>query len=218
MDGLSSELAYLATRIKRLRKWTSERLDIRESASTAATETKLSPNKRKSEAESKSKFVLSVESWNELAIGIDENGSFLAVSPVPEPRGLFARESAKELPLRGKRWATLLEQLAKSESGQSVRRQDLMIEFGYLGASVSRETIAQLRDNADKFRVVQSASKTLTQAIGDLNRQLRSFVCSGDDKKRRNSPLLVEDRYVCSRFTSRYLLRDESGKLRFGGC
>lgn len=138
------------------------------------------------------------------------------MTPVPEFRSVFPKESAVSLPLKGDRWKQLLKHLATSNDGCTANKCDLFVALDYLSQTIKDEDIEEIRDKQGRMSEIKSVSQRLTQAIGDLNRELRDCVVADDDEPRRNPPMSVSDpKVVRSKFTCRYLLRDEQ-KFRFG--
>ncbi len=164
---------------------------------------------------SESQSRLTVESWSELAIGVGEDG-YWALGHVPDVGSVFPKESAAKLDLPGDRWKKVLKLLANSPDGQSALKRDLFIELGYLSSAVKDEDIDELRHDDGAMTKIKSTTKRLTQAIGDLNRELRNLVAAKDTEKRVAQISVSGDDHVRSLFTCRYLVRGTDGKLRFG--
>lgn len=168
-------------------------------------------------ATDESNISLTVASWNDLAIGIDEDGTFLAITPVRDSGSVFPKESSVALPLRGARWKELLQLLAGSKDGNEAQKRDIFIKFGYRSKAIKKEEINDIVDDEGRMNEIKDINQKLTQAVGDLSRELREHVSAGDDQRRKNPPLSASDsKVVRSQFTCRHLLRDENGKLRFG--
>ena len=160
---------------------------------------------------------LSVTSWCDLAIGIDEDGGYLGVTHAPHFGRVFPKESSAVLPLNGKRWKKLLDLLAESDDGCTATKADLFSEFGYLSKTVKEEEIADIRHDCGRMNEIKSAKHKPSQTIADFSRELREYVSAPDDRPRHNPPLRASDeKLVRARFTCRHLLRDDAGKLRFG--
>jgi len=159
--------------------------------------------------------LLTVESWSELAIGVGEDG-YWALGHVPDVGSVFPKESAVELDLPGDRWKNVLKLLANSPDGQSALKRDLFIELGYLSSAVKDEDIDDLRHDDGAMTNIKSASNRLTQAMGDLSRELRGLVSAKDTKKRVAQISTSGDDHVRSLFTCRHFVRGADGKLRFG--
>jgi hypothetical protein len=160
---------------------------------------------------------LTVERWSDFAIGIDEDGSYLGISPCPEYGQVFPRQTAEKLHLPGKRWEHLLDLLARSKYGNEAEKLVVMERFGYLKAGeFSDEDLEEIRTGSGEVHKLKTACKTLTDAIGDLARDLREQVrvASPGEVKALS---VANPRYVRAGFTVRYLKRDDKGKLRFGG-
>jgi hypothetical protein len=158
--------------------------------------------------------LLEVESWSDLAIGINEDGSFLAVTPVPNTGTVFPKEKAVALPLKGARWKKLLQLIARSKDGQSSRKDELLHDFGYYTKPVKEEEIK--RAHKEMLSEIDVAAKKLTGAVSDLSRELREYIGAADSS-RTNPPLSAADQSVIKAgFTCRHLLRGRDGKLRFG--
>ena len=69
--------------------------------------------------------ILTVEKWDELAIGIHEKG-FYALPKCPPPGGIVAITRQIKLPLPGKRWPAVLDCFARSDDGKTVRKDELL--------------------------------------------------------------------------------------------
>jgi hypothetical protein len=156
---------------------------------------------------------MTVERWEDLGIGIDENGEYLAVPRRPAPGDTFPRSKAVRLSLRGRRWKRLLDLLAQSEFGNTAETDELLFEFRY----VDRGDFRNLEDAVERTQAMQEiaeARNKLRRAVSDLARQLRSQVrCldPGDE-----AVLSVkEPSVVRSRFYVRYLQRSQAGRLLF---
>jgi hypothetical protein len=174
-------------------------------------------NRGKSAPGHSSHPLIVVKSWGDLAIGIDVDSSFLAVSSVLESGSVFPKERAIPLPLKGERWKTLLYLLARSDDGNTAKTKDLFHEFGYLTTSISRRDLEEIRNDVGALNQIKTVDGRLTSAIGDLSRQLRRFVSATNDEKRKSIPLSKAGKdTVKSGFMCRYLLKDSDGKLRFG--
>lgn len=159
--------------------------------------------------------LLAVESWSELAIGVGEDG-YWALGHVPDVGSVFPKERAAKLDLLGDRWKKVLKLLANSPDGQSALKRDLFIELGYLSSAVKDEDIDDLRHDDGAMTKIKSTRNRLTQAMGDLSRELRVLVSAKDTKKRVAQISTSGDDHVHSLFTCRHLIRGTDGKLRFG--
>jgi hypothetical protein len=161
--------------------------------------------------------VLQVERWSDLAIGIGEDGSYLAVTPCPECGEVFPKEKAAELDLSGKRWKSLLDLLAQSEDGRQARKTDLMVSFGYRKSHDRPEgSLRDLTDNKYLMKTLKTARGRLTTGIADLARKLRQQVAGPTDPKGKCALSVASAETVEAGFTVRYLLRGTDEKLRFG--
>ena len=160
---------------------------------------------------------LEISTWAALAIGIDENGGYLAVSPVPDNGAVFPREKSLPLDLPGNRWKELLEALSTSEDGKTAIKKDLFVKFGYISRIPKDEELEDLRDDQGQVNQIKTVAHRLATAIGDLNRELRKQVHAEDDKPRTNLPMSASDsKLILANFTTRHLQRDAGSKLRFG--
>jgi len=167
-------------------------------------------------AESEQAVKLEVPRWSDLAIGIDEDGGYLAVSPVPDNGAVFPKEKSVRLDLPGDRWKRLLQALSTSEDGKTVPKKDLLVSFGHVGEIPKEKDLAELRNDRGSLQQIKKSVNKLAGAIGDLNRELRKQVHARDDKRRANPPMSASDsEVVCANFTTRHLLRDRNGKLQF---
>jgi hypothetical protein len=147
---------------------------------------------------------MTVEKWADLGIGIDQDGSYLAVSPCPDNYGIFPREAATVLALPGRHWRAILDLLAQSKEGNNARKAGLLkLLFPPKETNLSYD-----------IYFAKTSLKRLSAAIANLSRRLRSEVhCLA----KKPPPLSVADTdYVDAAFTVRHLVRGHDGKLRFG--
>ena len=159
--------------------------------------------------------VLEVERWADLGIGIDEDGSYLAVTPCPECGSVFPKQKAVKLDLPGKQWPALLDLLARSAEGNTASKSEVMLRFGYLKrGDVSADSLEELKRDSAKMHMVDQARTRLTGAMGNLARRLRDQVKVASPE----GPVLSvnEPEIVRAGFVVRHLFRGKDGKLRFG--
>jgi len=167
-------------------------------------------------------FLLQIDHWSDLAIGIDEKGQYWAITPPPEQGELFKKAHAIELPLKGDRWRKVLETLAESESGHRVRRADLLQSLGYFSPSVmlvDRDSRAlpgeiehaQIQALETRFNV---ARKQLTMTLADLRRELGNLVRTGKNSSLKC--LRADGDFMDAGFRVRYLTRGSNERLVFG--
>jgi hypothetical protein len=164
---------------------------------------------------------LTVESWADLGIGIDERWRYWAVVPAPRTGDEFSKSKAVELVLAGDRWKGVLRLLAESECGATARRADLVSTLGYSAPPNRLEKDRRARPGAieqalaaDLKTVWKKLAKQLKDALGDLRRELRELV-SGPRGRAVNC-LRANKANVESGFVVRFLVQDDSGRLRFG--
>jgi|GEM_PF-2178536 len=114
--------------------------------------------------------VLTIATWEELGIGIDEDGSYLAVTPCPAYGAVFPKEKATRLDLRGDRWKHLLDLPAKSKDGNSAKKQDVMIALRYLQAGrFARDELEELKGNGQANDMADSIITTpVLLTVADL--------------------------------------------------
>jgi hypothetical protein len=156
--------------------------------------------------------VMEVENWEELGIGIDADGSYLAVSPCPAFGEVFPREQSQTLDLRGDRWQGLLENLARSVNGNEASKRDMLIALRYARAGqLSSKEAAE-----DALSIIAPAFRKLGGAMSDLGREIRGLVTVRDAAGEAVISAKPEN-VVRSRFVVRHLHRDGNGRLRFGG-
>jgi hypothetical protein len=165
---------------------------------------------------------LTVAKWIELGIGIltrDGDPEYFGIAPRPDNHDVFPIESAKELYLPGQQWRVLLNLLAKSDYGNSAKKDDVLFELGMLDRDAfSRSRLADSgRAYAEGLTVTRDEERRkLTGIIGDLARKLRKQV-SGPDCKGARPVLSVDSKdYVESLFMVRYLVAGDDRNLRFG--
>lgn len=152
---------------------------------------------------------LSIETWSDLAIGIEADGSFYAFSPAPATNAPIRLRDGIKLDLSGTRWPKVLDCFARSSDGATASKATLITELGYMLAGVVSKDQADF--STDLKTDAKRALPKLTGAMADLGRQLRKFVkCpesqvfeSGGDVYRSN-------------FVVRHLVRDEGRQIRFG--
>ncbi|WP_425613602.1 hypothetical protein NA78x_003437 [Anatilimnocola sp. NA78] len=166
--------------------------------------------------------LLAVRDWSELAIGVDERGRHWALTPVPADGQHFRKSAAVELPLPPGRWEKVLSAFAESETGDQVKRLDLLSALGYFSAAKSTERDSRARPGQIEAAQVegmvirqQAALTRLKNTLADLRRELGMLVAGPNDRAR--IPLRVQGEYVLSGFKVRFLLLDDSGKWGFGG-
>jgi len=160
---------------------------------------------------------ITVKRWRDLAIGIDDKGRYLAVTPPPECGAVFPKEDSVELDLRGRRWKNLLDLLAQSEHGDAAEKVDVMMALGYLkrGEIAENATLEELKDDAGKMKLLKTASDRLTTAIADPGREIRRQV-KAPTAKGEVVLSVAEGKVVQAAFVTRYLIQGSDGKLRFG--
>lgn len=170
---------------------------------------------------SKTPVLLTVARWSDLAIGIDENWRYWALTPAPQHGTQFQQSRAIELALVGERWKALLMAFAASETGNRVKRADLLQSLGYFSPGPASEQDRRARPGAIEEAQIEGmlirmnvANKRLTTTLGDLRRELGKLVQGPSG--RSSICLQVNGDRVESGFVVRPLLRDEAGKLNFG--
>ena len=162
---------------------------------------------------------LTVSKWEELGIGIDADGKYLAITPAPEFGAVFPREKAVAIDLPGKQWESLLDLFACSENGDTADKQDVMLAFGYLEKGMGNpEDYEELIRDQRKMKIIKAAPGRLTAAVKDLGRKLRAK--ANVNEQSSNNPVLSvkENQFVRARFVVRHLVRDGNGKLVFGSA
>ncbi len=154
-------------------------------------------------------YVLSVERWEDLGIGIEEDGSLLAYSPCPLTGDSVLLRDGTRLDLTGDRWSKVLECLARSELGNSAGKAELITALGYMKAGTVSEDQAEF---SEALKVdARRALRTFTAAMADLGRQLRKLVnCP------KSQVFTSEGDSYRSGFVVRHLCRDEARHIRFG--
>lgn len=162
-------------------------------------------------------FILEIPRWCDLAVGIDKDGRYLAVTPPPECGGIFPKESSVELDLPGKQWKELFDLLAQSEHGNTAGKAALTEAFGYVKkGDRTIEELDRLQHQSDMRNLLKTARSRLTGAIADLGRKLRRQV-RGLASREGGPVLSVGDPGVVqAAFVTRYPVRGSDGKLRFG--
>lgn len=170
---------------------------------------------------SKTPVPLTVARWSDLAIGVDENWRYWALTPPPQPGTQFPQSRAIELALVGERWKALLMAFAAAETGNRVKRADLLQRLGYFSPGATREQDRRARPGAVEEANIEAmlirmnvANKRLTATLGDLRRELGRLVQGPSG--RSSICLQVNGEWVESGFLVRPLLRDEAEKLNFG--
>lgn len=164
-----------------------------------------------------------VAKWSDLAIGIDAEWNYWAVTP-PPPRGKpFPKSKAVQLILRGNHWKRLLGLLGEAEDGSTVNRGDLLqrLEFFLPPPTETRDKRARpgAIDESEReqlaFRLA-FALKRLNHTLGDLRRKLAKHVVG--PKKRHQICLQQSEEFVHSGFVVRFLVRDSNDRLTFGSA
>ena len=168
-------------------------------------------------AESKASAVLTVVKWGNLAIGIDEDGRYLAVTPAPECGAVFPKEKSETLDLRGNRWKELLNLLARSEHGNTCETEVFMTAVGQIKrGDLPTAELQELAHQPDFQGFLAKRRKWLTDAIADLGRELREQVKG--PTPRQGEPVLSagDEGVIRARFVTRHLVRGKDEKLHFG--
>lgn len=186
-----------------------EHVDEVENHQTAADES--DPHDREEIAQA-AEPVLTVERWEDLAIGICEDGSYVALARGVAIGDIFPINSALPLDLAGEQWRKLLEALARSRTGNRADKDELISDFGYLRRGDL--TSDDIRDEG-MHELATTALRKLTTAIAHLGRKLREKVSAPDDE---NGAVLQTKRsdVVTSRFVVKHLLSLEENRLHFG--
>lgn len=161
---------------------------------------------------------LTVDRWSDLAIGIDEDGSYLAVTPLPEPGERFVKRNAIPLKLPGKQWKALLDLLARSSDGRTAAKRDVITVFGYmkLPETTDDDLLEELRSDSGAMEELKTANRRLTAAISNLSRRLRDQVSGPIGRDAPTVLSVASDDQIEAVFVVRHLLRDSGGDLRFG--
>ena len=164
---------------------------------------------------------LSVERWSELAIGVDAQRQYWAITPPPEIGAIFKKSQAMELSLPGDRWKKVLSALAESPEIDSIRRDELIVRLGYLPPPSQLEREVRAMPGAvesaqiDSLQVRQKAAlNRLKDTLSDLRRELLK-VAEGPTERGRHC-LRAAGEWIHSGFVVRYLMYDESNRLIFG--
>lgn len=167
-------------------------------------------------------YLLKVKRWSDLAIGIDEEWRYWAISPAPDFGAVFKLSEAVELKLPGGRWKEVLKSLAESDTGDRVRRADLLSRLGFFVPGAPAERDGRARPGAVEAANIEgmtvrqtTALKRLTDALSDLRRDIGGFI--DGPKDRQSICLRTDSDLVLSGFVVRFLIRDESERPRFGG-
>ena len=161
--------------------------------------------------------LLTVPRWSDLAIGIDKDGSYWALPSLPDVGSVFPKEKAVKLRLAGDQWKHLLSAFANSEDGKTALKKDLHVRFEFVSSDLNEEeTLHDLIESGHGVQV-DGVMTRLSNAIRDLGSKLRTQVRSEDYVRRINPPISAADSVeVKASFSTRHLLRDHNGKLRFG--
>jgi hypothetical protein len=214
-----------STRVRQMRgQWclaTDRRLDDADALTVeefARQVTKLRKGQGGEELEEKA---LRVKNWEDLAIGIDEHGSYWAVTPTPVIGGIFPMARAQKLVLEGNRWSALLRTFAKAAEPAKERRDVLCRDLGLLAPSSSVARDSRVHPKANHAAVREelpnqgsTLSKRLNLLLSDLRRELTGIV--DGPKGRRGCCLATMGQYIHSRFAVRYLFRQDNGQMSFG--
>jgi hypothetical protein len=160
-----------------------------------------------------SRVLLTVERWSDLAIGIDANWRYWAISPPLERGAPFKKSQAIEVPLRGDRWKAVLKALAESPNPSRASCADVLRELDHLPPPA--DPGARQQAHADQLLSQDKGlRKALSDTLKDLNRKIRKLVPG--PRGRGDSALSIEQDVVVCRFHVAFLLPDASGHLRFG--
>ena len=171
---------------------------------------------------------MAVESWNDLAIGIEYSVSegrplYWALTPPPEFGGIFRKSKGVQLTLGGEQWKSLLDLVAQSDDGRSAAEKDVITQFGYANLSPRDEQAYEYKD----LSLVKNAHNLLSNAVADLNKRLRRSCRDAGlvvrrDGRRHPPPLSVATvpGTVTTTFVVGYLLAsddDEGLRFKIGG-
>jgi hypothetical protein len=173
------------------------------------------------EAMEASQDLLRVTRLDDLGIGIDKDGSYLAFLPCPEFGAQVAITSATKLNLKGERWPKVLELLANSEDGRTAKKSDLIYYLRYFRGGTPREIFQsgsheshdEKQARYEKLEKAKESLRKLTDTMADLGRLLKKQVATDDNTIPFES---VSTEHYRAAFTTRYLFRDNEGRRRFG--
>jgi hypothetical protein len=166
--------------------------------------------------------LLAVERWSDLAIGIDEDWKYWALTPAPEIGEPFPKARAVELILPGERWKSLLKLATDSQDGRTISKMALAREFKYLDGESTLVGDSRARPGAVEegqtvgsgLSTINKALERLRDAVSDLRREVRAVVRGPEEKP--PSVLAWSDKLIHTGFTVAVLVADESRHLHFG--
>lgn len=184
-------------------EWALGRLHIEERLNSQATSHVLK--------KVKDQPLLTVSSWPKLAIAVDAEG-YWATTPVPQFGTPFRKDAAKELPLKGRRWRTVLNTLASEPDPSRLPLGELCRVLGRLPPPAANDAAMQAR--AERLGESSDDRKYFRDLCSDLNRGLKELVAGPDGAG--TPPFSLYGHVIECRFVVRGLLSDASGHLRFG--
>ncbi len=165
--------------------------------------------------------MLTVKSWSELAIGIDEHGELWLLTPSPEIGSIFSKSKASHIRPPGKKLLQMLELVAKSQSGQSARLAEIVQVFCLRppANSVPREPRGHRRAVRDGITEGLSRGPNLIRdqsrrLVADLGNRLREIV-AGPKGKGVSAFQLTGDEVRCG-FVVQFLVSDGDSGYTFG--
>jgi hypothetical protein len=164
--------------------------------------------------------LFAVEHWSQLAIGIDGDWRYWALTPAPAAGETFKKADACELELPGERWKNLFELLAASPSGNCCGTATLIQELRYSPPTSSLQRDgrawrgALVRDlTSDLPTQITPSLKLLKSTVRDLARDLRDQV--DGPMGRGKAALRIDGDMVRSGFVVGFLVPDNAGHLFF---
>jgi len=173
------------------------------------------------EATPASEPVLTVQTWEDLGIGIDlekDPAEYWAIASPPDRGSVFQKSKAVRLPISEKQnqMVSLLQQLAESQYGNQAKKKDLLIDFRYvLAGAMKQGDVEELTGDEQSMEEFSPGARKLSSTISDLARNIKRMVGATEPG---TDPILsaASDNNVTSRFTARILFKDASGTFRFG--
>lgn len=147
---------------------------------------------------------LTVNSWNDLGIGIHPDGRFLALPERPDCGSRVIIGKATSLRLAGTRWKKVMNLLAKSEFGNTANVDELIIELkcGKIPPETGKLTKGQ------KQALLKTAQRELVATMADLGRKFRETVHNLEEDEKKNKKTTFHKNGDCyvSVFVVRHLI------------
>ena len=158
--------------------------------------------------ESRTVPLIEFNSWNEVAIGIGDDGFYYLFKPQPDDGQRVAKSRGVKIQFKQQQLKKLLEVIADSDDGIQAPKKEVIIQFGYAKKGELPETTEDLRDISQ----VEQVEKKLTRAVNDCSRKLRDALGTTT----RSGPFSsAEPGDITSKVRVRYVIPDKEHHFKF---